>query len=478
MVNHNNYTLLNYLAFNYAGFACISIIVFLSSTQPFYIKEVLELENAKIGGVIGILGFIDELTSMISAPFIGALNDKLNTISGGGSRIVPSIAFLVISIALAGYSVCSKFSELMLFRAIFALGVTGCMSMITVLLNEVGDSDFKLTFKRREILLGHEEEEEEVEAEPERKKNGKFSALIGISTGIGAIFAVSVFVPLPIKLGDKFQLDIKSSLEWAYLVVSGFAIFSFMILIIWLYRTRSNVNSTHENYFELLRHGFEFSRINHQVKLAYAGAFVARSTTVAMAVFIPLMVYDWYYNKGQCKSNDQNTGNLTCHEGYVFSAILTGIAQTIALVSAPFWGFLIDFRKVKSRSTPLKVAALFGLVGNFLFCFSNTTNPKTVTCFLSVCILGVSQIGLIISSMSVLTGISDVHEIMGSLSGFYSFCGGLGILSITLLGGFLSDLWILGPFFILGTFNAALLVICHINRDEKYQGESPLLLLG
>ena len=85
-----------------------------------------------------------------------------------------------------------------------------------------------------------------------------------------------------------------------------------------------------------------------------------------------------------------------------------------------------------------------------------------------ISIIGLSQIGLIISSMSVLSGIPNAHDIMGSLSGLYSFCGGIGIMIISSLGGYLSDHWILGPFFILGLFNVALLVIYYsYSRQQK-----------
>ena len=40
---YKNYSVINYLAFNYAGFACVAIIVFLSSTQPFLSKKSLAL---------------------------------------------------------------------------------------------------------------------------------------------------------------------------------------------------------------------------------------------------------------------------------------------------------------------------------------------------------------------------------------------------------------------------------------------------
>lgn len=503
---YKNYSAINYLAFNYAGFACIAIIVFLSSTQPFYIKEIIGIDptttttneksqDGKIGHIIGGLGFIDELTAMIVAPLLGALNDNLNSKQYNGSKLIQSFSFIIIAVSLFGYAMWCKnlVPDMFLFRSIFAIGVTGCMSMVTVILNELTISDFEfqklitcLPFWRSNQQVNprytqlNQDDEQQLVSPNASKKNGKFAGLMGVCTGLGAIFSVSVFVTLPIKLGMKT----------AYLVVMAFALFTFGILLSCLYNVNDNIDSTedttddddddhsnistkNESYFQLLIHGYEFSKHNKQAQLAYAGSFVARSTTVATAMFIPLMVYEWYYNIGQCKSNNEEwAGKLTCHEGYVFAAILSGVAQTVALISAPVWGYLVDARRIGKSST-LALAAIFGMIGNFGLSLihsysSNAYNPKTFTCFVMISIIGLSQIGLIISSMSVLSGISNAHSIMGSLSGLYSFCGGIGIMIISSLGGYLSDHWILGPFFILGLFNVALLVVYYsYSRQQK-----------
>ena len=80
---YKNYSVINYLAFNYAGFACVAIIVFFYST--IFIKEIIGIDpttatsttstsknskDGKIGHIVGGLGFIDELTAMIVAPLL------------------------------------------------------------------------------------------------------------------------------------------------------------------------------------------------------------------------------------------------------------------------------------------------------------------------------------------------------------------------------------------------------------------------
>lgn len=457
-----NYTVVNYAAFNYAGFACIAIVVFLTSTQPFYIKEVIGIEpkpgsskDSKIGHIVGGLGFFDEIVSMSTAPLLGSLNDQLSSLGFAGARVIQSFSFVVIALALLGYALNRNLIPMMfILRGVFAFGVTGCMSMVTVMLNQLSMSNFEFA-KLWGAQHGHLEEG----VTPRR--NGKLAAVMGVATGLGAIFSVSTLVTLPVKFAELS--DLKSGLKSSYIVVMVFALVSFAILFAFLYKPQEQARESRQ----FLKEGINFAKSSKEAQLAFVGAFVARSTTVATTLYIPLVVYNWYYNIGECKSKDNWAGKLTCYDGYIFSAILTGVAQTVALVSAPFWGYLGDSCRVGKFRT-LTFAGLLGVVGNFglsLVTTKTNYNPKTVWCFVNVSIIGLSQIGLIISSMSILSGIEEAHQIMGSLSGLYSFAGGLGIMIITLVGGLIADVWILGPFFILGAFNVVLLVVC-LRRDK------------
>ncbi|KAK6205389.1 major facilitator superfamily domain-containing protein [Scheffersomyces amazonensis] len=492
-LNNNNYSAGNLVAFNYAGFACISIVVFLSSTQPFYLSEVLGINiDDKIGSTIGTLGFADELTAIISAPLIGTLVDKINSKGISGTKLIQSLSFLVIAISLIGYGTLSSnvIPDLIFFRCLFALGVTSCMSLVTVLLNELSNSDF--SFRKFVFWKTVPDLQYQTDITPTtNRRNGKYAALIGISTGLGAIFAVSNFLTLPIKLVNWYpSWTLKDGLKTSYNLIAGYAFLSFLLLHIFLYDKNKQINQiSHDellgdndddnednniklkpSYFELLQRGIELSKENHKVQLSYVGAFVARSTTVATSVFIPLIVYNYYYKQKLCDVTEY-PNKKNCYDGYIFAAILTGVAQTVALISAPVWGYLIDLKSVGKFKTFL-FSGVIGLIGNYGLCLTSSGeelyDPHTFGCFMMVSLIGISQIGIIITSMSLLSTSSEDPNHMGSLSGLYSLSGGLGILIITKLGGMLSDSWILAPFFILGTFNLILIVLCLIwNRDEN-----------
>ncbi|CAK9436200.1 uncharacterized protein LODBEIA_P07580 [Lodderomyces beijingensis] len=483
-IKYQNYSISNYLAFNYAGLACIAIVVFLTATQPFYIKEVIGIKpkpgstnDTKIGHIVGLLGFFDEVTAMISAPLIGGFIDKLDALGYGGSKIVQSSSFIFIALALFGYAAINQklVPDMFIFRCIFALGVTACMSTVTVTLNELSTSDFSL----KKLIFWKKNEDyhqvvEQSQSVTLKRKNGAFAGIMGICTGLGAIFSVAVFIPLPITLSNWRDIGIKQSIQDSYVIVMIFAAISMVVLYFGLYDTRSdNAQSSsgaesignEKSFLTILSEGLQFSRGNKNAQLACAGAFVARATTVVTTAFIPLLVYNYYYSIGKCESNSWSEKD-GCYEGYRFAAMLNGIAQTAALVSAPVWGYLVNKYGKKS----IGFASAVGAVGNLALSANfhyETYNPKTASCFLFVCIIGLSQIGLIISSMSCLSGIPDTHSIMGSLSGLYTFSGGLGIMMITLLGGFIADSWILGPFFLLGVFNIVLLVVYFLASKES-----------
>lgn len=509
------YKVRNLLALNAAGFACISLVVFLAATQPFYLSDVIGISPEKIGAAVGTLGAVDELVAIVVAPLLGTLNDRINGIAWkrqtfpSGSRVLELVSFSILALSLVGYGQWAHhlFPDLWFWRAVFAVGVSGCMSIVTVMLHEVNNSNFQwshVAFWRvlmretsRERLLGNEEPTgaadalelaEDIEQQPDRpvdslpqktnKKQGSLAALLGVSTGLGAVFSVLCFLTLPVRLSDHNpDWSSKDSLRASYKLLALVALVAGAVVFTFAYdcvkqRRASGHSPEHElpdaSYLKLLKEGLNASKHNRKLQLAYVAAFVSRSTTVATALFIPLLVYKFYYNSDRCSTGSlaDTPSKSNCYEGYVFLAILTGVAQTVALVSSPIWGVLVDSHKLGSAAT-LGAASVLGMAGAFGLCIVGrgleVYDPRNAVCFVLVSFVGLSQIGTIIASMSIVSSVGQTverveHRVIGSISGLYSLCGGLGILVITIVGGRWSDRWVFGPFFLLGTFNGALAV--------------------
>lgn len=510
------YKVRNLLVLNTAGFSCIALVVFLLATQPFYLSDVIGIAPENVGSAIATLGAVDELVAIIVAPLLGTFNDRINGWAwkgkgfASGSRILQLVSFSVLAVSMLGYGhgATKLFPDVWFWRAVFAVGVSGCMSIVTVMLHEVNNSDFrwgniafwKVGDERSERLLRSDEEHNGENPEISgdfgdesrlvngssqhtNKKQGSLAALLGISTGLGAVFSVLCFLTLPVRLTSWYpDLTSRESLKLSYSILGCFAVGCGLVVFTFAYDcVRQRRASGHSpelelpetTYIEMLKEGLAASKNNSRIQLAYVAAFVSRSTTVATAVFIPLMVYKFFYNSGQCGAeNPQNSGIVledlplrnNCYDGYVFLAILTGVAQTVALLSSPLWGMLVDSKRLGSRAT-LVAASACGMLGTFGLCFVGrgdvSYDPRTVTCFVLVSFIGLSQIGTIIASMSIVSSIGQTaerseHRVIGSISGLYSLCGGVGILVITIVGGRWSDRWVFGPFLLLGVFNAIL----------------------
>lgn len=508
-----NYKTRNLLALNFAGFSCIALVVFLAATQPFYLSDVTGINPEKIGTAVGTLGAIDELVAIVVAPLLGTLIDRINGYAWthqkipSGSRVLELCGFLILGLSLAGYGKWAHnlFPDLWFWRGVFAIGVSAVMSIVTVMLHEVNNSSFtwaQMAIWRKlevhteagEILLAESEiaadadadaddrsPAPELAAEPNLppKKHGSLAALLGVSTGLGAVFSVLFFLTLPVRLGDHHEnWSSEDSLRASYTLLSVVAAISGAVVFTFAYdcvrqRRLLGHSPDHElpdaSYLKLLQQGYAASKTNKRLQLAYVAAFVSRSTTVATALFIPLLVYKFYYNSDKCGTSSlgETPDKSNCYEGYVFLAILTGVAQTVALVSSPFWGILVDSKRVGSGAT-LGIASVSGMLGTFGLCIvgrgAESYDPRNALCFVLVSCIGLSQIGMIIASMSIISSVGQTvekteHRVIGSILGLYSLCGGLGILVITIVGGKWSDKWVLGPFFLLGLFNAALAVV-------------------
>ncbi|CCH46501.1 putative glucose transporter HXT5 [Wickerhamomyces ciferrii] len=474
MAYQKPYSKLNFISFALACFFNISFMVFMSSTQSFFLTDILGI-SSKIGDYIGTLGFADELMSIALSPFLGTLSDKI------GPKYI--LVFGVFSVGLSFFIFTlaqNVYPDLLLIRLFFAIGATAAGSMMTALLAELSASGFQLSsllnFKNSNVeysALGDASEVSNTEQEPLEdsegkaisKRNGKLTSVIGIASGTGAVFSVSVYLPLPTRFG---QIEPPApALKHSYFVVGGIALAASLFLSWGLFSNKTfkipylskylspyddvldeiereehqvHLEEEKHTYFGLMKLGFLEAK-DPKIALGYLGGFLSRSTTVVAAAFIPLYVNRYYYDNGYCSHMDRSS----CKEAYVQAAILVGICHTVSLVFAPIFGYLADKH---GRKNSMILACVLGLVGSFGFAFLK--NPKSATAIVFSCFFGAGEIGSILVSLSLCTDKKRAHN--GSISGVYSLIGGIGILLISKAGGFTADYWVGGPFIILGSF--------------------------
>lgn len=295
--------------------------------------------------------------------------------------------------------------------------------------------------------------------------NGKIAGLVGLCSGLGAVVAVSVLLPIPTWVGRSPE----DSLHTAFYIVGTAQIFTSFLLFWGLYKSdekgfRSlfsrdttifeeaalDLTANQTGYVDSIKEGFVEMKKDKKIFLSYVGSFVARAASIGIALFIPLWVNMWYHKTNKCEFDVNDPASevkKNCYDAYVQAAILAGISNLFALIFAPLWGVLSDYIGQRWAIICTGLTGTIACIGT-----SFVSSPKSPFAYVLAVLLGTSQIGAIITSMALCT--SDLKPNPGAISGVYSLFGGIGILLITKLGGWFSDRWQGAPFFMLGVFFA------------------------
>ena len=559
----------------------IAFLVFLNSSISFVVTDVLGRKH-KVGSAVGTLGFADELLALVACPLWGLLSDRI------GVRAVAVLGYLIVGISLVGLVQSNNvFPELLMGRLGFSLGGAACSTMVTAVLpamvakrqTEGSDNDSEREHQTERDLSGAYGRAGRLRGDARSSRNGsichgptpsvsseititpvrykslsrtrptpeepseaskghaptsdagtsQLAGLVGMFTGVGALLALAVFLPLPAYFQSRDATP-AHSVQYSFYIVASIAFLvaigiffglrnlpgedgkSFSVL----FRssnakhdteTNNNPRTLRPSYLDLLLTSLRLGGTDSTISLAYMGGFVARASSVAISLFIPLFVNAYFVRTGLCTSNPHNLPDIKneCERAYKLAAALSGIAETAALICAPIFGWL-GGKVVKGKAEwPLLGASAVGIVGYVLFGFLKSPDAfhgqadGGQWAILAVVLIGVSQIGSIVCSLSLLgrgvnssaeskTGMSgtspanddnggdtspllpgsstpkrgnvqDRSQLKGSIAGVYSLAGGAGILILTKLGGALFDSWTPGaPFFIMAIFNAMLLV--------------------
>lgn len=254
----------------------------------------------------------------------------------------------------------------------------------------------------------------------------QLAGLVGMFTGCGALVALFVFLPLPTRFQQGGESPAAAVAD-AFYVVGGIALLVALGCFFGLrklpgeetkgwkrftgkdehkateeHMTRDVVLSYPRLFLESVRLGFKSPNIG----LGYVGGFVARASSVAISLFIPLFTNHYFLSTGQCTVDPANPSDikLACPQAYKLAAMLTGISQLIALLCAPIFGYLSG--RFPRYNIPLLVAAVAGIAGYSAFGSLESPDYKsesgTGAIFFIVALLGISQIGAIVCSLSLL----------------------------------------------------------------------------
>lgn len=349
------------------------------------------------------------------------------------------------------------------------------------------------------------------------------AGMVGMFTGCGALVALLLFLPLPTRF-QKAGHSPATAVADAFYVVGTIAIVVAIAVFFGLRnlpgeegkglrrlfgRNAHKPDQTQspaqayvywpQHFWESIKLGFT----SRNIGLGYLGGFVARASSVAISLYIPLFTNTYFLRTGLCAVDPDDPSDIKhgCPRAYKLAAALTGVSQLFALICAPLFGSLSA--RYPRYNVPLLTAALAGVAGYAAFGTLPSPDPRsddgTGAVFPIVCLLGISQIGAIVCSLGLLArGIhneklttvaenesvgtitpsantaldaenadlerpalalatedapllgqplstpsspasNDLNHLKGSIAGTYSLFGGLGILLLTKAGGALFD---------------------------------------
>ncbi|KAK3302569.1 uncharacterized protein B0T15DRAFT_505583 [Chaetomium strumarium] len=536
----------------------ISFLVFLNSSVSFVITDLIGIKHG-VGDIVGTLGFVDEVVALVACPIWGLVSDR------SGVRAVAVTGYAVIGLALFLFvQARNVYPQLLLARTFFAVGATAAATMVTAILPSLTDETGAAESTRKpsspsgrpSVALSVDSEatitpecfQHEASYSPQlggepatgSGNTGKPSALagyVGLFTGCGALVALGLFLPLPARFSTIEGLTQADAVKYSFYVVG---LISFLVAIFVFFGLRGLRGeegkgwrallglrgSTPEGagseaplaprnkvlpYWHLLKDSITLGFTDSEIALGYLGGFVARASTVAISLFLPLFVNAFFIRNGFCQGSPNDPSpelKKECRQAYVLASILTGVAQVFGLVCAPLFGYLSS--RTGRVNWPIVVSTVFGIAGYLAFPQLSSPEYKDVegrggspVVFFLAALIGISQIGAIVCSLgslgrgvlkvdivNVLTTLDGDQETLietadgenetapllenpadlpedtvsrvrlkGSVAGVYSWCGGAAILLLTKLGGYLFDSWSLGaPFYLMAIFNGLLLL--------------------
>ena len=394
------------LSFLWASVVLIGLFTYLTLLTPFILNVNLGLPEAEQGRVSGLLQFSQEIVILLCIGWWGAMSDRV------GRRLIFIAGFAIMALAFALYPFAGSVTELVSYRLVYGFGLAAASAMLATVL-----ADY-----------------------PAERSRG---TLIGISfllNGLGSVFFFIVLSKLPGFYSGQGASELWSG-RMSYLTVAGIALVS-AIVMFGLKPGRPGKSGDKPPISRLLAEGLRAAR-NPRIALAYGSAFAARADMAMVTLFLSLWVVQ------------SSTGaGLTTTQAAAAGGLVIGISQATATFFAPVLGILGDRL---NRVTVMVIS--FGLAAAGYSWIAFTDDFLNLWAAVpALIVLGMGLSGAILASTLLLGQEAPAH-LRGSIFGLQAFCGAVGILVISVGGGWLFDNvgpW--APFAAMGTANSIIFV--------------------
>lgn len=401
-------TPVNASAFLYSAFVAIILFSFLSFAQPYVLTEILKVPADEAGRLTGLLVTTQEIVSLCLVGYIGGLSDRF------GRRTLYALGFCIMGVGYILFPYAATAAELFGYRVIYALGIAMAGVMFAVI-----SVDY-----------------------PAERSRGKLGGTTGFLNGFGIALGALAFSQLPAWFQARGDTSAEAARDML-LVVGMLSFVTAAIVGFGLKKGTPGRQRRKVGFTETFRTGVRYGLENRRILLCFAGGFISRADLTLVATFISLWLQQVGRNEG-----------LSGPEAIAKAGMIFAIIQTSSLLWAPVAGILIDrFHRLFCLMASLLVAG-FG----YMF-LGLQEHPFEFTGIVGAVLVGIGQMSVIQTSSSLL-GQETPVEARGAVVGMAAFCGNAGILTTSLISGYLYDHWMIsGPVVFVGVANLAVFAL-------------------
>jgi len=397
----------NAWTFMFAAFFAIGILGFFNFGQAFILTAVLDVPKDELGGISSDLVVWSEIQAIIYIPICGLLADRF------GRRPLFVIGTLLIGLAFFLFPYGDSILDLYLFRIVHAMAASSIATALATIVNDY----------------------------PKESSRGAFVGSSSFFNGLGVATAIFGLGQLPEYFLAQGMLPLEAA-QSSWTIIAVGCVIAAGILQLGLKGGTPSTKSQRIPFSVLFRDGIKAAK-NPRIALAYGNSFAARAELTVVGVFVSI----WAIKVGE---------DIGIAEAEAIKLVGLSIAatQTVALLWAPFMGAIIDkFNRVSAMALATFLAAL-GYLGMGL-----VDNPMEAAAIPFFAFLGFGYVSGLIASTALIGQEAPVEE-RGAVIGFFGMCGAIGILIVTFLGGRLADIFVVGPFMLMGAINVILFVWC------------------
>jgi MFS family permease len=397
----------------WAAFIGVAMLSGISFLQGYVLTEHLHIPRGQQGTLSGDLSFWVEVVALLLFTPIGVLADRI------GRRPVYIWGIITMGLGYGLVPFATTVPELMLFRMVIAVGMVGVAGALATLTNDY----------------------------PMENSRGKMIGLTSMFNILGTIFMSVGIARIPSILAE-WGFDPVAGGKAMFLTAAAFCIVTAVVARLGLKSGTPIARQDRAGVRTLLMSGLRAGRNNPRIALSYAAAFAARSDLVIKGLFLVL----WAIQDGL--EQGMNPGQSMARFGLML-AIMSGTS----LAAAPFFGWLMDH---VSRVTATIIALTFATTG--YLSMGVITSPLDFAMIPYFLIISLGSSFMLKASLGLIGQEAPPRE-RGSVIAMNSWCGALGILIFTVVGGRLFDAWgPWAPFVIAGVYQVFLLIAAIIIR--------------